>query len=102
MTKASEIVRAAIPDASDDDIEHVLWARTPFPVGQVSPQSLYRAASGWDRAGKHGLQLCDHCHNVVAPGRQFECEACGSALDKLRAETHAKWNPPDAIRKGEA
>jgi len=96
MTSAAQIILAAIPDATGDDIEHVLWARTPFPVGRVTAQSLYRAASGWARAGRNGIQLCDHCRNPVAPGRKNECDGCGSALDGFRAESHAKWFPTAA------
>jgi len=79
MTSVEQIVRAAIPGASDTDIEHVLWGRTPFPFTKLTPRSLFKAASGWRRACRSSRTLCDHCSNeAVKDG--YECVRCREAL----------------------
>lgn len=83
-----EIVRAAIPDASESLCSHILWGRTPFPMGRVTARDLYRAASAFRRAKEHGFQLCDHCHNPAEPGK-FECRRCRAALSVRPAVQHS-------------
>jgi hypothetical protein len=61
MTTVAEVIRAAIPDASESVIDHVLWARTPYPAGAVRAKDLYQAASGFIRAHRKGRALCDFC-----------------------------------------
>lgn len=75
---ALDIVKAAIPGADQDLAQHVLWARTPFPIGAVSAHDLYRAASRYRRAIEQGLRLCDWCDRVC--GDELLCERCASAL----------------------
>ena len=74
----SQIIRAAIPEASDELCEHILWSRTPFPVGAVNAKSLYCAASRLDRAHKHGLVLCEFCDNVRT--HKWTCDRCEEYL----------------------
>lgn len=69
-----QVIRAAMPDADAATIEHILWGRTPFPMGQVTAQTLYRAASQWRRAMQNGLRLCDYCDKVVSDPREFQCQ----------------------------
>lgn len=78
MTGA-QIIRAAIPGADDGLCEHILWGRTPFPVGRVTARDLYRAASGFHRAAVKGVQLCDFCEKPVDPDA-YVCERCSNAL----------------------
>jgi hypothetical protein len=80
----TEIVRAAIPDASDELAEHILWARTPFPVGRVSVRDLYLAASRYRRACANGRDLCDFCDRLVPAGERFLCDSCSAALGHSR------------------
>lgn len=80
---ADDIVRAAIPGASEDLVSHILWGRTPFPFARVTAQDLYRAASAWRRSTEHGFQLCDHCHNPAEPGK-YECRRCRAVLSHRR------------------
>jgi hypothetical protein len=77
---AEQIVRAAIPDAPAELCEHILWARTPFPVGRVTARELYRAAAGFHRAAIKGVELCDFCERALAPGTRFVCAECEAAL----------------------
>ncbi len=81
MTTSVEIVRAAIPGADERLCDHILWGRTPFPIGGITAKSLFRAASAFRRAHEHGFQLCDHCHNPAEPGK-FECRRCRAALSR--------------------
>jgi hypothetical protein len=44
MTPA-QIIRAAIPEADEVLCDHILWGRTPFPMGAITAQSLFKAAN---------------------------------------------------------
>lgn len=83
MTPA-EIIRAAIPGATDSDVEHVLWGRTPFPFAPLTARSLYRAASRFRRATAHGISLCDFCDRIAQPG-DWVCSSCRDALRRAAA-----------------
>jgi hypothetical protein len=78
MTGA-EIVRAAIPGASAELCEHILWGRTPFPVGRVTARDLYQAPSRFHRAMVKKVQLCDFCDRIVQEDA-YLCETCANAL----------------------
>ena len=80
----SEVIRKAIPGASDELCHFVLWARTPFPMGGITARSLYKAAARLRRAGENGRQLCDHCDNLDQTGGGI-CNACDRALNPRRA-----------------
>ena len=82
---AEDIIRAAIPDATDGLCDHVLWGRTPFPFGRLSVRDIYKAASSYRRANEHGLVLCDFCHRVVDSGNV--CQTCREGLDRCRGMT---------------
>lgn len=89
---ATAIVRAAIPGADADTVEHVLWDMTPFPVGRVGTQTIaqtiYQAASRLRRATANGIALCDHCKNRAAPN-DCCCATCRRALSGA-LETESK------------
>lgn len=74
-----QIVRAAIPGASDALCVYVLWERTPFPAGRVTAQSIYRAASRVKRAHERKRVLCDFCDNLATDGAHL-CHRCKTAL----------------------
>ena len=74
-----QIVRVAMPGASDGLCEYVLWERTPFPFGRVTAHSIYRAASRVKRAHEHKRTLCDFCDNEVTDGAHL-CHRCKTAL----------------------
>lgn len=74
-----QIIRAAIPGASAELCEHVLWGRTPFPCGTVYAKTLYRAAHGFIRATRQGKNLCDWCHRLASPDG-YLCDGCREAL----------------------
>lgn len=74
-----QIVRAAIPRASDELVDHVLFGRTPYPLAPVSAQSLYKAAYRFRRAWENGTKLCTFCDRRAIPG-EWECERCARAL----------------------
>ena len=75
---ASQIIRAAIPGADVDTVDHVLWARTPFPVAKIDAKMLYRAASGLQRASAKGHRLCDFCERVA------DCSLCARCTRQLK------------------
>lgn len=82
---AKRIVQAAIPNATDSVIAHVLWGRTPYPCGRITAQLLYRAASAWRRACEKGLRLCDFCHRVAEPDK-WTCTQCREGFERCRRE----------------
>lgn len=75
-----EVIKAAVPDATPGFCEHVLWGRTPFPMGQVTARSLWLAARRTYRAAQNNIYLCDLCDNRVRRG-QFNCRKCQAVLD---------------------
>lgn len=72
-----QIIRAAIPDASDEECDYVLWSRTPFPIGKVTAKSIYKAASRVLRAFNHKRRLCECCDNEITNGK-YLCDRCSS------------------------
>ena len=74
-----EIIKAAIPRASDALCEHIIWGRTAYPFAQITARVLYRAASRYKRAHDHGFRLCDFCDRQVERGH-FVCPSCNKAL----------------------
>lgn len=84
---ARQIVRAAIPDATDEVASHILWGRTAYPFCGPDDfaRTLYRAASGWRRACDHKLRLCDLCNRVAAP-ESWTCTSCDEGLARCRAD----------------
>lgn len=83
MTPA-DIIRAAIPGATDSDVEHVVWGRTAFPMASVSARDLYRAASRLQRATANGIRLCDFCDRIARTG-DWMCVSCDDALRRAAA-----------------
>jgi hypothetical protein len=79
MHSALDIVRAAIPKADMDLTRLILWERTSFPCGRVTARELYRAASRFDRAARHGRVLCDFCDRIPMDGKRL-CARCDQAL----------------------
>lgn len=75
---AIKIVQAAIPSADEFLVEHIVWGRTPFPFSRITPQSLYKAASRYDRARRNKVPLCDWCDHK-ATIRDL-CASCAKAL----------------------
>lgn len=75
---ASDIIKAAIPDADEKLCNFILWNRTPFPFA-LNPRQLYKSASGYFRAESNGRTLCDFCSNEAESG-DYTCIACNNAL----------------------
>ena len=82
---AEDIVRAAIPNASEGLVNHMLWGRTPFPFTKVTARDLYKASAGYKRAWDKGNNLCDHC-NRIADYNTYTCKTCGEFLKKFRED----------------
>ena len=83
MTPA-DVIRAAIPGADDATVEHVIWARTPFPMTAVNAREIYRAASRLHRAERNGVRLCDWCDRIARSG-DWTCAQCDDALGRAAA-----------------
>lgn len=82
MTTYADVIRAAMPDASQDECEWVLWERTPYPMGHVTARSLFKAASRFGRATASGIRLCELCNNRAED--KWTCGACQRALAACR------------------
>ena len=76
----TQIVHAAMPGADQSLVEHVLWGMTPFPMGEVTARTIYKAASRCRRAAENDRILCDCCPNIVDPSYRFYCKPCGDVL----------------------
>jgi len=83
--KAADCIRVAIPGASDDLIEYIIWNRTPYPFKKICHRELYKAAHGYRRASERGSRLCDYCHNIAVEG--WICKKCDDALHAPNSET---------------
>lgn len=79
MTTAIEVIRAAIPGATEELADHVLWSRTQFPFKRLTAKDIYKAASGYKRAYDRQIDLCDFCDHKVPQGK-YTCEKCSAAL----------------------
>lgn len=77
--KIADVVKAAIPDASEADIDFVIWERTPFPMTKMNARDIYRAASGWNRAMQKGNRLCGWCERQVSLD-EHTCERCRAII----------------------
>jgi hypothetical protein len=82
--KITQVIQAAIPGATMEQCDYILWERTPFPAGDITARLLYRAASSFRRAIEHKIMLCSFCHNKVF-GDESECFKCTEALSNLRS-----------------
>ena len=78
---AEQIIKAAIPDANDDIVEHILGGRTSFPMGKVTARDIYKAAYRYRRALRNHIRLCDFCDNVVS-GDDWYCTSCAPAFSQ--------------------
>jgi len=73
-----DVVKAAVPDASKEFVEWLLWSRTPYPVGGVTARSLYKTASRWKRATTNKRNMCELCDNLAIHGTL--CKTCHNAM----------------------
>ena len=87
MTPA-EIIRKAIPKASDELCEDILWSRTSYPAGKLTAQVLYKAANRFLRAYKNKIRLCDLCDTEALPG-YYNCITCAGLLLQVRRQQRA-------------
>ena len=74
-----KIVKAGYPGATPSIIEHVMWGRTAFPFVKLDARMILKAASGFYRATKKGLVLCEFCHRLAAP-KDSCCDRCNAGL----------------------
>ena len=79
MTTALEIVRASNPGCTEEFAGYILWDRTPCMMRDVDAQELHKFASGYARARKRGVSLCDMCERVVTDQGGL-CINCAKAM----------------------
>jgi hypothetical protein len=101
--RIDEVVRKAIPNASDELVDFIVWNRTPYPIGRVTAESLYKAADRFERARRKGIYLCTFCDNKVENIKQMTCKRCEESLKRTREiqeaelEDSGKFHRPDDI-----
>lgn len=81
MKTFEKIIKAAIPNASTEYCDWLLWSRTSYPFGKVTAKNLYKAASRLNRAHKNGLRLCELCDNIAIQESSL-CKRCSMILPK--------------------
>ncbi len=74
-----DIVHVVNPKASQDDVEEIVWSRTPYPFGMPSAKSFYKEVTRFYRAKKNGIRLCDFCNNIAMTG-DIVCNKCDNLL----------------------
>ena len=75
----AEIVSTVNPNATKEDMEYIVWTRTPFPFGILSVKILYEETSRYFRAKKNNIRLCDFCDNIAMSG-DIVCKKCDNLL----------------------
>jgi hypothetical protein len=76
-----DAIRAAMPDATDELCDFIVWSRTPYPFTPLTARDFYRAASRWGRATAKGVALCECCDRAMASEEEWLCAGCRGALD---------------------
>ena len=97
---AVQIVRAAMPGASVEMCDFVIWERTPYPCAAVTPKSLFKAAARWRRASAAGRWLCSFCDNEIDAQQKWTCDTCRKAVQP-NAMLSGKTAAHDAAKKDE-
>lgn len=87
-----DAIRAGWPGATDEDCDHILWSRTPYPMGKITARSLYKAAHGFFRSNKNKRGLCDTCDGLALPGLH-QCPKCWGRMHDIPYLTYAKKAP---------
>jgi hypothetical protein len=72
-----ELAKAALPGASNEDADYVLWNHTAFPF-ETSPRALYRSLSSYRRAAANGRRLCTTCNNIAVD--EWSCARCNRLI----------------------
>lgn len=79
---AQQVIRNAIPTASDGLCEMILWGRTGFPCfGDINERVIYKAAMRWQRACNKGIELCELCDRLAV--KNHICDTCRTALSRV-------------------
>lgn len=80
IMNALTIVRKAIPEATTEVAEFIVWNRTTYPFEGLTARDIYKAADRWHRAHRNQKKLCTFCDRLAMPGRSQICERCRNAL----------------------
>jgi len=68
-------------DCSEDEAQCILWERTAFPISSWST-TIKQLNDFWRRMKRGQTRFCDLC-NREPEKRQFTCQHCIDALDKI-------------------
>jgi len=88
-TTIGDVISAGFPNATHDDMEDILWGRTPFPFTKVTAKELYKVSFQFYRASKNGLRLCDFCNDVALPNDTL-CHRCAASWKKTTEEMYVQ------------
>lgn len=71
MKTWGDIVREYVPDATDEEVDYILWERTAYPV--ASEETVRRHLSEY----VDGVVRCDRCDRKLARGTEWGlCPEC--------------------------
>lgn len=73
------IIQKAIPNATEEFCEWLIWERTAFPFKPLTARELYKTASRVKRAKESQIRLCDLCDRIAEPG-EYLCCNCKEVL----------------------
>jgi len=90
---AKQVIRNAIPNASDGLCEMIIWGRTGFPCfGDVNAKVIYKAAKRWYRAVSKGNELCEFCDSFAV--KNHLCDSCRNALSRCSESVSVQRQAP--------
>lgn len=82
-----KVIRAAIPDATSEVCEWLIWERMPYPVGMISARAVYKAAAMVRRAAAGKKRLCEFCDRLAEPGKAI-CHVCACLSGRQGGNRH--------------
>lgn len=78
----SDVILTGFPNATESDMDEVLFGRTAYPFKAITVKELYRASNRLYRAEKNGRALCSFCDREVPVGHGA-CESCDLAIHPI-------------------
>lgn len=85
MATYLDLVREYFPNASDDELDGILWEKTAFPL-ETREDELRKQLAHFKRATELGRAVCSGCGKMRWPSQmKYEfCLRCDEKLNRAR------------------
>jgi hypothetical protein len=80
MYSIGDIIKTGFPDASDSDMDYIMWSRTSYPFELIEAKDIYKEASRVYRAKQKGNRLCDFCNAIAR--NNGTCSKCNALMHR--------------------